>query len=156
MRARSAVLLVLVLATAPVRAAVAGELAVIVHAERDVQLSVAEVAQIYLKKRRFWEGTRAIVPVNRDSGSAIRRAFVRQIFGNLASTLVVYWNRQYFKGVLPPATLASNEAVRRFVASEERAIGYVDASAVDASVRVVLRLHDPSYEASPVPAPAAP
>ena len=81
---------------------------------------------------------------------------MRQIFGAFARNLIVYWNRQYFKGVLPPATLASNEAVKRFVASEERAIGYVDASAVDASVRVVLRLHDPSYEASPVPAPSPP
>jgi hypothetical protein len=42
--------------------------------------------------------------------------------------------------VLPPATFASAEAVRRFVAAEPNAIGYVAANAVDDSVRVVLRL----------------
>ena len=40
---------------------------------------------------------------------------MRRVFGSRASQLVVYWIRQYFQGVLPPATLASDEAVRRFV-----------------------------------------
>ena len=48
--------------------------------------------------------------------------------------------RAYFNGVLPPATLASDEAVRRFVADEPRAIGYVRREAVDDSVRVVMRI----------------
>ena len=156
MKARHAALLALVLTTASAPVAAAGELAVIVHAERDVELSRADVAQIFLKRRRFWAGAEPIVPVNRDSGSDVRRAFVRSVFGGWARNLVVYWNQQYFRGVLPPATLASDEAVKRFVASEKRAIGYVDAGAVDASVRVVLRLHDPAYRASPVPPPEPP
>lgn len=123
--------------------AAAQELAVIIHQDRDVALGVEDVARIYLKQRRFWaDGTR-IVPVNRDSASAERASFIRLIFGSAASRLVVYWNRQYFKGVLPPATLASDEAVRRFVAGERRAIGYIRPDRVDDSVRVVLHLGVP-------------
>jgi len=118
----------------------AGELVVIVNAERRVELSVAEVAQIFLKRRRFWDDGDAIVPVNRDSGSETRKRFVRRIFAGDARSLPVYWNRQYFRGVLPPATLASDEAVKRFVAREPLAIGYIAAELVDRSVRVVLRL----------------
>ena len=55
-----------------------------------------------------------------------------------ATQLGVYWNREYFRGVLPPATLASDEAIRRFVARDRRVIGYVDARLIDDSVRVVL------------------
>ena len=54
--------------------------------------------------------------------------------------LADYWNRLYFDGILPPATLASTEAVRRYVASDPNAIGYVPVAEVDGSVRVVLHL----------------
>lgn len=137
-------LLGLLFATALARPAFAEDLAVIVHAGQDTRLTVGQVAQIYLKQRRFWDDGELIVPVNRDSGSPAREAFVRRVFGARAAQLAVYWNRQYFEGVLPPATLASDEAVRRFVAGERLAIGYVHPSAVDDSVRVILHLRDPS------------
>jgi ABC-type phosphate transport system substrate-binding protein len=142
MAARAAILLLLLAASLPGRAT-AGDLAVIVHPDREVRLDVEDVARIYLKQRRFWREGEPIVPVNRDSGSEARDAFVRKVFGASARQLPVYWNRQYFQGVLPPATLASDEAVRRFVAGERRAIGYVHPSVIDGSVRVVLQLHDP-------------
>ena len=49
------------------------DLAVIVHADREAQLTVEQLAQIYLKKRRFWGDGARIVPVNRNSGSATHR-----------------------------------------------------------------------------------
>lgn len=118
----------------------AESLAVIVHVDRDTTLTIDEVAQIYLKRRRFWDDGQPIVAVNRDSRSDTRKSFVEIVFGEDMRQLAVYWNRQYFQGILPPATLASDEAVKRFVASERKAIGYVRASAVDDSVRVVLDL----------------
>lgn len=121
----------------------AEDLAVVVHPTRDARLSVDQIAQIYLKQRRFWGDGELIVPVNRDSGSSARDSFVRMVFGANARQHVVYWNRQYFRGVLPPATLASDEAVKRFVSSEPLAIGYIRMSALDDSVKVLLRLHDP-------------
>jgi len=123
-------------------AADAGELVVVVHPERQVELSAAEVAQIFLRKRRFWSDGKPIVPVNRESGSQARKRFRRIFFGEGARQLVVYWNRQYFRGVLPPATLASDEAVKRFVAAERRAIGYIAPDLVDDTIHVVLRVFD--------------
>ena len=128
----------------------AQELAVIVHRDRDVRPSLAELGQIYLKKRRFWDDGERIVPVNRNSGSQARREFTRIVFGATARQHEVYWNQQYFQGVLPPPTLASDEAVKLFVAGEPKAIGYVHPSVVDDSVRVVLRL---LRDASSVPGP---
>ena len=138
--ARRATLLVLAALAATPGAALAGDLVVIVHAERHVQLSAAEVAQIYLKKRRFWNDGERILPVNRDSSSEARETFARAVFGEEVRQLRVYWNRQYFRGVHPPATLASDEAVKRFVGGERLAIGYIDPGLVDASVSVALRL----------------
>ena len=133
----TAVVLALVLGG---EAAAAGRLAVIVHRDRDATLGVDDLAQIFLRKRRFWPGGGAIVPVNRDAMSDARAAFTRAVFGPDARRLETYWNRQYFHGVLPPATLASDEAVKRFVAGAPNAIGYVQATAVDDSVKVLLYL----------------
>ncbi len=139
---RSTAISCLLIAGACAAPAAADDLAVIVHPDRSVTLSEAEVARIYLRKRRFWTDGEVIVPVNRDSGSEAREVFVRAVFGEDAPQLVFYWNQQYFKGVLPPATLASDEAVKRFVAEEPLAIGYIDADELDASVRMVLLLED--------------
>jgi len=117
-----------------------GRVAVIVHPERPAELSLEEIAQIYLRRRRFWDDGAAIVPLNLPSGAPIRAHFSKRVLNQTQARLADYWNRQYFLGVLPPATLASTEAVRRYVASEPNAIGYVPASEVDGSVRVVLQL----------------
>lgn len=138
MGARWPALALLVALVAPT--AEAEELAVIVNREREVSLSLDQLAQIYLKQRRHWPGGEGIVPVNREAESPERQEFTRGLFRETPQQLLVYWNRQYFLGVLPPATLASDRAVLDFVAREKRAIGYVRASAVNDTVRVVLRL----------------
>jgi ABC-type phosphate transport system substrate-binding protein len=117
--------------------ALAEEIAVIVNKERTTQLDRGEIAQIFLKKRRFWDDGTPMLPVNQSADAATRASFDRAVFGAGARRLSFYWNRAYFRGVLPPATLASDEAVRRFVVSEPRAIGYIRAGVVDASVRVI-------------------
>ncbi len=139
---RSAILLGLSIVLVAAGQASAQDLAVIVNVDREARLTISEIARIYLKQRRFWNDRDPIVPLNRDAGSPARESFVRAVFGAKARQLADYWNQQYFRGVLPPATLASDEAVRRFVASEPRAIGYIVRSAVDDSIRVVLYLQD--------------
>lgn len=115
-------------------------MAVIVHPERRTELSIEEVAQIYLRRKRFWDDGTVIVPLNLPSQAPLRARFSELVLKQTETRLADYWNRRYFDGILPPATLASTEAVRRYVASDTNAIGYVPASEVDGSVRVVLHL----------------
>lgn len=115
-------------------------MAVIVHPERRTELSIEEVAQIYLRRKRFWDDSTVIVPLNLPSQAPLRARFSELVLKQTETRLADYWNRRYFDGILPPATLASTEAVRRYVASDTNAIGYVPASEVDGSVRVVLHL----------------
>ncbi len=142
MPARTALALALVawLVTASSASAEEGLVVVVHPTSRTVELATDDMAAIYLKKKRFWGNGRAIVPLNRDASSSVRTTFTQHVFGDQARRLGVYWNRQYFQGVLPPATLASDEAVKRFVAAEPNAIGYIRASVADRSVKVVLHL----------------
>ena len=132
-----AVVCVIVSASAP---AAEDTLAVIVHRDRHVAMSVEELSTIYRKKRRFWDDGTPIVPLNRESGSPEREAFSRRVLGGASVALAGYWNQEYFHGILPPATLSSSDAVKRYVAADRNAIGYVWSSEVDESVGVLLRL----------------
>lgn len=117
-----------------------GRVAVIIHPERHAELSVEEVTQIYLRRKRFWDDGAIIVPLNLPLQAPLRMRFSQLVLRQTETRLADYWNRQYFYGILPPATLASTEAVRRYVASDPNAIGYVPVSEVDGSVRVILHL----------------
>ena len=115
-------------------------LVVIVHRDRHVSLSVKELDDIYLKKRRFWDDGEPVVPLNREAGSSERETFSRRVLGGASTAFVGYWNDQYFQGIFPPATLSSSDAVKRYVDADRNAIGYIWSNEVDESVRAVLRL----------------
>ena len=133
-----ALLIALIVTPLAVGGADVHRLAVIVNVDRAVELDLEAIAQIYLKQRRFWSEGDPIIPVNREAGSPSREFFTRRVLHMDATRLGIYWNREYFQGVLPPATLASDEAILRFVARDRRAIGYVDPHVLDGSVHVVL------------------
>jgi ABC-type phosphate transport system substrate-binding protein len=123
------------------RAAAESHLKLIAHPSRAGTLTESDVRAIYLKQKRFWNDGRPIVPINREAGSDTRERFSDKIFGQDSRRLATYWNQRYFEsGEFPPATLASEEAVMRFVAGNENAIGYVTVDDVGDSVAVVLAL----------------
>ena len=115
-------------------------LAVIVHPTRTTSLSVDDVARIFLRQRRFWDDGAPIVPINQAPTTPVRRLFTRRVLGMETTWLQRYWNERYFEGILPPLVMSSSGAVKRYVASEPNAIGYVSWDEVDESVRVAVRL----------------
>ena len=146
MRIRAVAVLVAIAAAcgtaAPARlGAQAARLKVIAHPSRAADLSSSDLRAIYLKQRRLWGDGEAILPVNRDAGSAARERFSQLVFGQSTERLADYWNRRYYEaGEFPPATLASEEAVIRFVATHPNALGYVTTESPGDSVVVVLEL----------------
>ena len=113
----------------------------IAHPTRAATLTEADVRAIYLKQKLFWNDGRPIIPINREAGSDAREQFSLSLFGQDSRRLSAYWNQRYFEaGEFPPATLGSEEAVIRFVAGNENAIGYVTLDDVTDPVAVVLVL----------------
>jgi ABC-type phosphate transport system substrate-binding protein len=111
------------------------------HPRRAAVLTEAEVRAIYLKQKQLWNDGSPIIPINREAGSTARESFSTKVFGQDSRRSATYWNQRYFEaGEFPPPTLASEEAVLRFVAGNERAIGYVIGDVVPDDVAVVLVL----------------
>jgi ABC-type phosphate transport system substrate-binding protein len=141
-------LLVITALHSPVRAQNDDEvaIAVVVGAGASAQaapLSSAMVASIFRRKRQFWDDQMRIVAVNLPALHPLRRQFSQRLFKRSPEDLQAYWNDQYFHGVVPPAVLASEEAVIRFVADTPGAVGYVWACSVDKRVAVVALIGNP-------------
>lgn len=118
------------------------EIAVIVHPSASFNsMTEDDIARIFLgKSKRFPNGNQA-VPVNQLEGLVTRDKFNEAICKKNASQYKTYWSQLVFTGKgTPPKDVGDDAAVKAQVAANPKAIGYVDASAVDSSVKVVFKL----------------
>ncbi|MCX7097822.1 MAG: hypothetical protein NTV43_07965 [Methylococcales bacterium] len=101
-------------------------------------LSLDDLKLIYLRKSQMDAEGKRWIPLNLPATDPLRRDFSRALFSLLPEEQEEYWNIQYFNGISPPKVMASEEAILRFVASTNGAIGYVRKQKVDPRVKVLL------------------
>ena len=101
-------------------------------------LSQAQLADIFLgKATRFPDGTLA-TPIDQNEDSPARERFYAQVAGKSPAQVKAHWSKIIFTGRgQPPRQLPGGAEVRRAVAENPGAIGYIDAKLVDSSVRVI-------------------
>jgi ABC-type phosphate transport system substrate-binding protein len=120
--------------------AAAADLVVIVSARSQVAaLRPDQVAAIFLgQAARFPDGVEA-VPLDLPLGSKLRDEFYERVANKTPSLLKAHWSKMVFTGRgQPPGEAMDSGAVRRRVADNPELIGYIERSALDASVRPVL------------------
>lgn len=112
------------------------EIAVIVNPGSGVSsLSSSEVKALYLGK------SKSLKPYNRAKGSKIREEFMDKVVGKSESQFKAYWSKKIFSGKgTPPKVLDGNAAVKSRIAGSVKAIGFIDSSAVDRTVKVVYKV----------------
>lgn len=118
------------------------ELVVIVSARNPLPaLSADQVAAIFLGQAGRFPGGAEVVALDQRLGSGERDQFYVQFTGKTPALLKAHWSKMLFTGRgQPPREAADSVAVRRLVAENPSMIGYIDRSALDASVRPVLVL----------------
>jgi len=101
-------------------------------------LNAAQVADIFLgKTNRFPDGSPA-VPIDLSEESPERERFYAQYTGKSPAQVKAYWSKIIFTGRgQPPRQASTGREMRKLVAENPNAIGYIDPSLVDASVRVL-------------------
>jgi ABC-type phosphate transport system substrate-binding protein len=99
------------------------------------QMSSDQAAQYFLGK------STSLTPVDQPEGSAIRAEFYKKLADKEASQVKAIWSKLVFtgKGTLPKE-LGSSDAVKKAIAADVNAIGYIEKSAVDGTVKVVATL----------------
>lgn len=96
-------------------------------------LSKDQVSDIFIGKEL------SAKPVDLPESSPIRADFYKKVTGRDASQVKAAWSRIAFSGKgQPPKEVGDAAAVKSAVAADPKAIGYIDSSAVDGSVKVLL------------------
>jgi len=138
---RYCLILPLLLAMAAFVASVQAEVVVVVSSKSTVKTLTAEqTAKIFLGKVVTFPNGQAALPIDQPEGSAVRDEFYSKVARKNPSQITAYWAKIIFTGdSRPPMLLADSVAVRKAIAKNPNAIGYIDKSAVNRSVRVVLQ-----------------
>jgi ABC-type phosphate transport system substrate-binding protein len=117
------------MAVADVRAE---ELAVIVNLAA-TPLSKEQIADLYLGRSDDF------TPIDQVVGSAIYIEFYKKVTGRDSAQIRAIWSRILFTDLgVAPKQLPNSAAVKKAVAANPKAVGYIEKSAVDASVKVAL------------------
>jgi ABC-type phosphate transport system substrate-binding protein len=109
------------------------EVVVVVHpSHAAASMSTEQVADVFLGK------STALAPIDLPESSVVRKDFYQKVTGKDAAQVKALWTRLIFTGkATPPKEVASSADVKKVVAADPKAIGYMEKSAVDGSVKVV-------------------
>jgi ABC-type phosphate transport system substrate-binding protein len=95
-------------------------------------LTKDQVADIYSGK------SQAATPLDQPESAAVRAEFYKKATGKDLAQVKALWSRLTFTGKgQPPKEVADSAAVKKAVAADPKAIGYIEKSAVDGSVKVL-------------------
>ncbi|HEY4083366.1 MAG TPA: hypothetical protein VGM81_21975 [Burkholderiaceae bacterium] len=116
------------------------QVAVIVNPKNAAaSMTADQVSGIFLGKSSTLPSGATAAPADQPEGAAVRDQFYSKVTGKQAAQVKAAWSRLVFSGKgTPPKELGSSADVKKFVASNPDAIGYIEKSAVDGSVKVVL------------------
>lgn len=125
---------ILVAALGAVALPASAEVVVIVSQKNPASRMFSEQAsQFFLGKSNLF------TPVDLPESSAVRAEFYKKVADKDASQAKALWSKLVFTGkATMPKEVADSAGVKAAVAANPKAIGYIDKSAVDASVKVVL------------------
>jgi hypothetical protein len=115
-------------ATAPARA----EIGIIVSAHSTQAPQVAQVCQAFLGK------VKSPTPINLGEKNPLRDEFFAKACKKDPVQVQAMWGKLIFTGTgTPPAEVDSSAAMKKAVAADPNAVGYIDKKDIDASVKVI-------------------
>jgi ABC-type phosphate transport system substrate-binding protein len=102
-------------------------------------LSRSELTDICLGRASRFPSGQPAVPIDQAEGSASRDEFYAKFAGKSPAQIKAFWSKIIFTGRgQPPREVADGVEMKKLVAGNPDAIGYIDQKLVDTSVRVVL------------------
>ena len=103
------------------------------------KLDKEQVANLFLGKSSSYPDGSAAVPIEQTDATPAHDEFHKSITEKSASQLKSYWSKMIFSGKgTAPKEVASNAELLKLLASNPAMIGYIDKTAVDKSVKVIL------------------
>ncbi len=118
------------------------EIVIIGHPDDSIgDIDTHNVRNLFLGERKsFPDGTHA-VPINHVAGSPDRKEFFSTVLSMAESSHKRHWKRKISTGSgHTPKEVSSHDALLKSIANTRGSIGYIEASKVDDSVKVLLTI----------------
>ena len=120
--------------------ALADGIVVIVNKANDNVVDKALVAKIYRGEARTWPNGGGIAAFDLPEDNLLRDDFDGNFVGKSEKALLALWSQNVLTGkAVAPKVAASDEDVKKAVAANKNAIGYIQARSLDDSVKAALR-----------------
>jgi ABC-type phosphate transport system substrate-binding protein len=120
------------------KAAAAGDVIVIVNNDNPNPVDRAFVQRVYSGALRGWPDGNVVVALDQPEESVLRERFSVDVLGRSPAHMRALWSQNIFTGKgLPPKVAVADAEMKRYVAADRHAIGYISASQLDASVKAV-------------------
>ncbi len=118
------------------------QIAVVVSAKSPATgLNKEQTAALFLGKSSQLPGAGAPVLVDQGETSEVRKNFYGKVADKTPAQVKAIWARLVFSGKsTPPKEASSSADVKKLVAANPDAVGYIEKSAVDPSVKVLLEI----------------
>jgi len=137
----------------------AGDVALIVNPKNPVaDLTWAEVVAIFKAEQQHWKAGERIYLILQESGTPERALLLKRVYLMSDVEMKHFWLAKLFRGEIAafPRVVASSAAAKRIVAQAPNALAFIDAAAVDSTVKALridgLKAGEPGY-ALAVPSP---
>lgn len=119
---------------------VMAEVVVVVNPHGPAELSKTQIKKLYLGQvNRLANGEKAKV-YELSKSSRLHKDFHSQITGRTPAQINSYWSKKIFTGkARAPEIISSRELLKREIAKNKNAIGYLDSSDVDDTVKVIYK-----------------
>lgn len=115
---------------------------VVIANKATADMTKEQVSDVFMGKASSLPGGAAAAPYDLPESNALREEFYSKLTGKSAAQVKSYWAKMSFTGKgTPPKEGASSADIKKVVASTPGAIGYVEKTAVDGSVKAVLTLN---------------
>lgn len=133
---KKTIIAAIVLATLGAALPASAEVVVIVSPKNPASRMFSEQAsQFFLGKSNLF------TPVDLPESSAVRAEFYKKVADKDTAQVKALWSKLVFTGkATAPKEYASAAEVKKAVAADPKAIGYIEKSAVDDTVKVILTL----------------
>ncbi len=115
------------------------ELVVVTGANDPVTLSKSQISDVFLGKVTSLPDGRSVIPVDQPESSPLRDRFYLEVANRSAAQAKAQWAKLYFTGRgVPPREGRDSSDIKKILNSTPGAIGYIDQTSLDDSVKVIL------------------
>jgi ABC-type phosphate transport system substrate-binding protein len=116
------------------------DVVVVIHKDNANLIDLAYVAKIYSGSVRAWPDGSPVVALDHPEDTEARVQFSAKVLNRSVANMRAIWSQNIFSGKgLPPKVVNLDSDIKQIVSTNRNAIGYMLASHVDASVKVLGR-----------------